>query len=386
MANNLDSEYFALFAGLSHEIIFRLDKSGKFIFINDFGMKELKFSKDELLSKHFLDIVSNQSKLKAGEVFQKIIAEKNKVDFEIEIIPKVSIEKLYQFTILPLIKDDNLIELLGIGKDKTEHNLLIKKSEDLSSQLKEANRINHIERDRAKQQISILNELNTLKNEFISNVSHELRTPLASIIGFSETILDDNNLTKESIKEFNDVILTESKRLAKLINDVLDFSELESEKRNLAKESVNLIEVLKECAVKYEKELSKKEIIFTCNLPESELIIYADPVRIKKVFDYILSNSVKFTNKNGRVIVLLHEFLKEVEVIISDTGIGIPQEKLPDLFDKFNKIKTNNLPGTGFGLVTVKQIVDLHKGLITVKSEVDKGTSFIVRLPKYNLT
>ena len=100
-----------------------------------------------------------------------------------------------------------------------------------------------------------------------------------------------------------------------------------------------------------------------------------------------MSNACKFTNDEGRITVLSNEFLKEVEIVISDTGVGIDEQKLPSLFDKFNKIKrsgTNNLSGAGFGLVTVKQIIDLHKGLIKVKSEVDKGTSFIIRLPKYS--
>ena len=101
---------------------------------------------------------------------------------------------------------------------------------------------------------------------------------------------------------------------------------------------------------------------------------------------YILSNAVKFTNSNGRITVVVQEFLNEVEIVISDTGIGIPEQKIPLLFDKFSKIKRagQTLSGAGFGLVTVKQIIDLHKGLIRVKSEVNKGTSFIIRLPKFN--
>ena len=115
-------------------------------------------------------------------------------------------------------------------------------------------------------------------------------------------------------------------------------------------------------------------------------MIYADEERIKKVISYILSNALKFTKENGRITIVVQEFLKEVEIVISDTGIGIPEQNIPLLFDKFSKVKRTgfNLTGAGFGLVTVKQIIDLHKGLIRVKSEVNKGTSFIIRLPKYS--
>ena len=108
---------------------------------------------------------------------------------------------------------------------------------------------------------------------------------------------------------------------------------------------------------------------------------------MEKALSYIISNAIKFTNENGRITIMAQEFLKEVEVVITDTGVGISEQKLPILFDKFSKVNRVgkiNLPGAGFGLVTVKQIIDLHKGLIRVKSEVDKGTSFIIRLPKYS--
>jgi len=230
-----------------------------------------------------------------------------------------------------------------------------------------------------------LSELNTLKNEFISNVSHELRTPLASIIGFSETIADDKKLTIEKVKEFNEIILTESKRLAKLINDVLDFSELENESKQLNKNSVDIIQLLNKNIETLKPKYEAKNIILTGKLPESEIIIFADENRIYKAINYLLSNAIKFTGINGRITVRVKEFLKEVEIIISDTGVGIPEEDIPFLFDKFSKInkKGHKLPGAGFGLITVKQIIDLHKGLIRVKSELNKGTSFIIKLPKY---
>lgn len=302
-----------------------------------------------------------------------------------EIVPKFGPEQLFSFILHPIVKDEKLTGIISVGTNITGNNLNKKKIEELNAKLTEAYRINSIERDRAEQQISILSELNKLKNEFISNVSHELRTPLASIIGFSETIAEDKKLTIEKVKEFNEIILTESKRLAKLINDILDFSELENEKKQLTKEPVDIIKLLKENINGFEQKYKKKNILFTSKFPESEIIIYADKNRICKAINYLITNAIKFTGINGRITVQVKEFLKEVEIVISDTGIGIPKENIPFLFDKFSKInkKGHKLPGAGFGLVTIKQIIDLHKGLIRVKSEVNKGTSFIIKLPKY---
>ncbi len=380
------TDYFHLFAEASSELVFTLDQSGVFTYINKYGLKQLKYSSDEVLGTHIFELITERYKSNVGDAFQKIISEKCETSFNAEIIPKVSLEQLYNIRFIPIFNNGELTQLLGVGTNLSNQNTEKKKNEELLAKLTEANRINLIEKDRAKQQINILSELNNLKNEFISNVSHELRTPLASIIGFSETILDDKNLTVDRAKEFSDVILTESKRLAKLINDVLDFSELENEKQHLEKNSINIIDVLSDCAKNYKNESVSKNITLTTKIPESEIIIYADKDRLKKAFNYVLSNAFKFTNENGRITLIAQEFLKEVEIVISDTGIGISEQKLPLLFDKFSKVKRigNNLPGTGFGLVTVKQIIDLHKGFIRVKSEVDRGTSFIIRLPKYS--
>jgi len=379
-------DFFHLFAEDSNELLFTLDRHGVLTFINKYGLKQLKYNSEEIIGKHFLEIISDDYKINVSEEFQKILDKKSKIIFEAELIPKVSIEKLFEIKIIPICEEEKVNLLLGIGNNISDQSIRKKKTEELLAKLKEANRINLIERDRAKQQISILSELNNLKNEFISNVSHELRTPLASIIGFSETIIEDDNLTVDRAKEFNEVILTESKRLAKLINDVLDFSELENETQHLQKSSSNVTTILKECSENFEELCHKKKITLTNKMPDSEILIFGDEERLKKAFSYLLSNSVKFTPENGRITLIAKEFLKEVEIVVSDTGLGISEQKLPLLFDKFSKVKrvNNNLPGAGFGLVTVKQIIDLHKGLIRVKSEVDKGTSFIIRLPKYS--
>ncbi len=118
--------------------------------------------------------------------------------------------------------------------------------------------------------------------------------------------------------------------------------------------------------------------------PQNEIVINADKERIRKVISNILSNAIKFTNPGGRISVIIQEFGKEVEIAISDTGIGIPENQIHNIFQKFTKISRpgSQITGAGFGLVSSKQIIDLHKGFIKVRSEENKGTTFIIRLPK----
>ncbi|KUG26779.1 two-component hybrid sensor and regulator [hydrocarbon metagenome] len=142
--------------------------------------------------------------------------------------------------------------------------------------------------------------------------------------------------------------------------------------------------MLNELVDKWKKIAEDEGLTFSSEIPESEIIINADKERIHKAINNLLSNAVKFTNKGGRITLMARDFLKEVEIIISDTGVGIPKGDIPKLFQKFSKVgKTSTqIPGAGFGLTTVKQIVDLHEGLIKVSSELNKGSTFIIKLPK----
>jgi two-component system phosphate regulon sensor histidine kinase PhoR len=124
--------------------------------------------------------------------------------------------------------------------------------------------------------------------------------------------------------------------------------------------------------------------VLTCDIPVNEIIINGDEEKLGLVFEGLINNAIKFTDSGGRIIVSAQSLYKEFEIIISDTGTGIPENDLPNIFDKFYRVRRpgKEIPGTGLGLVFVKQIVDLHKGLITVNSEVNMGTSFVIKLPK----
>lgn len=377
-------ERFRLLIETADDLIFTLNSYGYFVTVNSLGAKGLGYTPEEMTGKHFLEFVDESSKPDIAIAFQQILNKGELTRFNVKFVDKFENALTYEINARNIRSGNGTGGLIGIGREVSERIKNEEKLKELNSKLIEANRLISIEQDRAKQQISVLEELNRLKNEFISNVSHELRTPLASIVGFAETLSSEEDLPPDMQKEFSQVIYAEGKRLARLINDVLDFSKLENDKDSLEKSTFNIIELLKEIVEKWQTQMSRKELTFHVEIPDALVEVNADKERISKAIGNLLSNAVKFTNKGGRVSLLVRDFLKEVEIIISDTGIGIPKEELPRLFQKFNKVNRSGTqaPGAGFGLAAVKQIIDLHEGLIKVKSEVDKGSTFIIKLPK----
>jgi signal transduction histidine kinase len=145
--------------------------------------------------------------------------------------------------------------------------------------------------------------------------------------------------------------------------------------------------MLNEAIEAHVKSAQAKNITLSWELPEEEILIDADKERISQTIGRLLNNAIKFTNEKGRIKVIAKNLFNEIEIIISDTGIGIPETDLPYIFQKFYRVSRpgTEIPGTGLGLVFVKQIIDLHKGFITVQSEVGKGTTFAIKLPKNHI-
>jgi len=352
--------------------------------VNKSGATALGYTPEEMIGRHFLEFVDKEEEQKVVEAFTKILESSGITIFEAYFLDRFDKSVLFEIHARPVLVDGVVSGMLSIGRNITRRKNDELKIKELNAKLIEANRIISIERERARHKITVLEELNKLKSEFISNVSHELRTPLASIVGFAETIYFDLDISKDTLKEFSNIILTEGRRLAKLINDLLDFSKLESGEEELHREKVDITDVLEKVLLSFESNFNDKNLILSKEYSENELLINADRERLKKVFSNIISNAVKFTNNGGRISVFIQDFGKEIEVAISDTGIGIPERDLPNLFQKFGKVTRPGaqLTGAGFGLVSAKQIIDLHKGFIKVRSEENKGTTFIIRLPK----
>ncbi|MHB9040115.1 MAG: PAS domain-containing sensor histidine kinase [Melioribacteraceae bacterium] len=377
-------ERFRLLIDTADDLIFILDGFGYFSMVNKNGAAALGFTSEEMLGKHFLEFIDKEDEAKIAEAFNKILNSNGITTFETVFLDRFDKGITFEISAKPMMNNGEVTGMLSFGRNITKRKLDEQKIKDLNSKLIEANRIILIERERARNKITVLEEVNKLKNEFISNVSHELRTPLASIVGFAETILSDTDLPRETVHEFSNIILMEGKRLAKLINDILDFSQLESGEEELKKTSMDVADVIDEVVKNLDDSITEKKLVLSKEYPKERIIINADKERISKVLWNLISNAIKYTNSGGRISVIIHDYGKEIEIAVSDTGVGIPEKDLPNLFQKFNKVQKPGMQisGTGFGLVTAKQIIDLHKGFIKARSQVNKGTTFIIRLPK----
>ncbi|SET44496.1 PAS/PAC sensor signal transduction histidine kinase [Oceanobacillus limi] len=232
--------------------------------------------------------------------------------------------------------------------------------------------------------ITELKRLEVMRKDFVANVSHELKTPLTSIKGFAETLMDGALDDKETTQDFTQIIYDESNRLQALVEDLLTLSKLEKEEYQLSLTEFNLSKVIKEIIPIIEHQAKEKEINLTVNC-EQDVLLEADYDSIKQVCINLLTNAINYTPANGDVSLTVIETDEQICIVVCDTGIGIPSEALPRIFERFYRVdkdRSRNTGGTGLGLAIVKHIVDVHEGKIEIDSEVNRGTEVTVYFPK----
>ena len=219
------------------------------------------------------------------------------------------------------------------------------------------------------------------RQQFISDVSHEFQTPLTSINGFA-TILKNEDLPPEQREKYTDIILFESRRLSQLSKNMLQLTLLDGEDITLNVENYSLTEQLHRVISSLEEFAKQKDIEVDVNIPKKDIMISGDQNRLEQVWINLLNNAIKYTNEGGYISVNLKRNSKDVEVMISDTGIGMDEEAQRHIFERFyREDKARSVGGNGLGLAIVKSIVDLHFGTIKVKSQKDVGSEFYVNLP-----
>ncbi|WP_188453436.1 two-component system histidine kinase PnpS [Virgibacillus oceani] len=233
--------------------------------------------------------------------------------------------------------------------------------------------------------ITELKKLEIMRKDFVANVSHELKTPITSIKGFAETLLDGAMHDERANERFLKIIYEESNRLQLLIEDLLTLSRLEKDEFRLNVSEITIDEVLSDIMPLMKHQADKKHIHLTVS-QEPGLMIKADVERLKQVFINILANAISYTPENGEVTLLVKETDDYIQLSVEDTGIGIPEDAIPRIFERFyrvDKARSRNTGGTGLGLAIVKHIIEVHNGTITVESELNKGTAFHVYFPKH---
>lgn len=228
--------------------------------------------------------------------------------------------------------------------------------------------------------------LDNMRKEFVADVSHELKTPITSIMGYSDTLLE-GEYDEETRTKFLNVISSEAKRMARLVTDLLTLSRYDSKKITSEITSFDLGELVKKCQEKLRFEIEKKGHQVECFVTASVPPVIADRYGIERVVLNILSNAIKYTPDNGLIKVYVGFVYNDAYIKVIDNGIGIPEEDLERIFDRFyrvDKARSRELGGTGLGLSIAKEILDQNKGSINIKSEVGKGTEVVIRIPTKN--
>lgn len=229
-------------------------------------------------------------------------------------------------------------------------------------------------------------KLDNMRKEFVADVSHELKTPITSIIGYTETLLE-GEYDKDTQMQFLNVISSESRRMAKLVSDLLTLSRYDSNKHKVEKTEIDLGDLTKKCLENLEMEIEKKKHKVECFVTADVPLVKADKYGIERVILNILTNSIKYTPENGNIKIYVGFVYNDAYIKVIDNGIGIPEEDLPRIFERFyrvDKARTRDLGGTGLGLAIAKEIIEQNNGSIDIKSEVGKGTEVVLRIPVKN--
>ncbi|WP_096155025.1 MULTISPECIES: HAMP domain-containing sensor histidine kinase [Bacillus] len=226
-----------------------------------------------------------------------------------------------------------------------------------------------------------LESLEEMRREFLANVSHDLRSPLTSIKGFLIALLD-GTIPNERKKHYYLLMKEETERLIKLVNDLLEVSQLESGQLKLYPKNYNLTEQLRVITAKLEPQLKGAKMDIKFQTPKEDLYVFADQDRMEQVFINLIGNAIHFSPAHSSTYLKLEKEKDKVKIIVRDEGIGIKEEELPFIWDRFyksDKARSKKI-GTGIGLSIVKSIILLHESDIKVKSEVGIGTEFTFSL------
>lgn len=241
-----------------------------------------------------------------------------------------------------------------------------------------------------KDEIDSAERANKAKSVFLSNMSHDIRTPLNAIIGYT-TIASECIDKKEKVSEYLSKIQSSGNLLLRLVNDILDMSSIESGKFSLNESEVDLSEVLHGIKTIVYGEIEGKKLEFDIDISGiKHEQVYCDRMRLEQLLLNLITNSVKFTNENGKISVVITEHetedkdISDYEIIVRDNGIGISQNFVNKMFEPFERERTSTVSrteGTGLGLAISKKIIDMAGGTIKVKSKQGEGSEFTVHLP-----
>jgi signal transduction histidine kinase len=246
--------------------------------------------------------------------------------------------------------------------------------------------VSHLmERSRLLKENLALKEADRIKSTFLRNMSHEFRTPLNAIIGFSDLLLSESEVTQEQREEL-EIICNKGQELGHLFQNLLDASSIESGTMTARREKVNLLEIVSEAAQMWDLKAKEKMIILEVTLPEKNAEVVADRYILGRILDNLLDNAVKFTLQ-GRINLCCSVEERQCILRVRDTGVGVGRDKMALIFEKFRQADESTVRafgGAGLGLYTTRKMVELLAGEISVESPpvgANMGSEFVVRIP-----
>ena len=355
-------EELSLYLDVSVDLKATLNIHGCIIKANDSWEKVLGWSKAEIKAMHYSDLIHPDD-----ISILEYLYDSNYI-----------VEEIKYLTIRLLCKDNTYkwIELsLKYVKDK---NVFMSTGIDVTSR-------KEVEVEKKKLEEAI--HLESIRNEFFGNISHEFKTPLNIILGIVQLIdknIELDNITKENLIRHVDIMKQNSYRLLRLVNNLIDISRIDIGYYNLQPSNYNIVKVVEDITLSIAEYVKHKKINLIFNTDVEEITLACDPDKIERVMLNLLSNAIKYTDDNGDIYVSLNKVNEDVVVSVKDSGVGIPNDKLELIFDRFgqaNDILSRRCEGSGIGLSIVKSIVEMHGGKIDVFSEIGKGSEFVFNIP-----
>ena len=321
-------------------------------------------TRDELIGAPFKNYFTDPERAEAA--IKLVLREKNVTNYELTACARDGKKTVVSYNATTFYDRDRTLQgVFAAARDVTERKRLDQALQD-----------KNVELERAK---IAAEKANLAKSDFLSSMSHELRTPLSAILGFAQLMESDSPPPRPSQKAHIDQILHAGWYLLKLINEILDLAQIESGKLSLSPEPISLGEVMVECQTMIDPQRQKRGIKMTFPKFDTPCFVSADRTRLKQVLVNLLSNSIKYNQPGGRVVVDCTTSTPErTRISVRDTGAGLTPEKLTQLFQPFNRLgqESSAEEGTGIGLVMSKRVVELMGGVVGVESTVGVGSVF----------
>jgi len=360
----------AIFASMEQGVVF-IDDQNRIAYANPAAERIRNIKMDQVLGQSILDCHPTKAHPKVLKIIKDLKSGqvKGHLQMNIQMVQGKFYDNTYSAVWSPKNK---YLGVIVISREVTQR----KQAED---NLKEA--LKKLENANEE-----LKRIDQMKDDFFSNVSHELKTPMISVMGYIGMMLKEKvGSLNEQQRKFLEISYRNLRKLGKNIDDLLDLAELGIQKESWIFEPIDLVKVIEFSCSTVEPLAKEHQIELEVQLPSEQVKISGVEDKLNQLFDNLLTNAIKYNRQGGKICVSLDQDPEFVFTRITDTGVGISYQSLKEVFARHFQEKTKplgNAKGLGIGLSLVQEIVKLHQGEIQIESEMGKGTTFTVRLPK----